>query len=64
MAILDSVERRRHDLSSVFITVDDADTLWYPQLFIFVSFEPRRLTEDGSTVRASFVLPSSHFDEE
>ena len=38
--------------------------LWYPQLFISFSFEPQRLTEDGVTVRASFVLPPSHFDEE
>ena len=40
------------------------DTLWYLQLFSSVSFEPQRLTEDGATVRASFVLPSSHFDDE
>ena len=30
----------------------------------FSSFEPQRLTIDGATVRASSVLPSSHFDEE
>ena len=40
------------------------DTPWHPQLSSAVSFEPQRLTEDGVTVRASFVLPPRHFDEE
>ena len=50
----------QRDLSSVFMTVDVPD----PQLFISFSFEPQRFTEDGVTVRASCVLPPSHFDEE
>ena len=54
-------KRRRHDLSSVFMTVDVPDTPWHPQLSSSVSFEPQRLTEDGATVRASSVPPSSHF---
>ena len=59
------VKRRRHDLSSVFMTVDDPDTPWHPQLFSAVSFEPQRLTEDGATVRTSSVLPSSsHFESQ
>ena len=29
------MKRRRHDLSSVFITVDDPDTPWHPQFFEF-----------------------------
>ena len=27
------VKRRWHDLSSVFMTVDDPDTPWHPQFF-------------------------------
>ena len=55
--VVPSYSLRHCDLSSMFITVDDADTLWYPQLIIFV-FEPRRLTEDdfhGQSILCSSV---------
>ena len=37
------VKRRRHDLSSVFMTVVDPDTPWHPQFFRAVTLESQRI---------------------
>ena len=47
------IYRHQRDLSSVFMTVGDADTPWHPQFFGAVTFESLRLTENGATVDPS-----------
>ena len=47
------VELLQRVLSSVFRTVDDADTPWYPQFFYVVTFESQCSTKDGPTIGPS-----------
>ena len=47
------IYRHQRYLSSVFVTVGDADTPWHPQFFTAVTFESLRLTENGATVDPS-----------
>ena len=40
------MELHQRELSSVFMTVGDADTFWHPQFFSTVTFESQRSTEE------------------
>ena len=58
------VELHERDLSSVFMTVGDADTLWHPQFFSAVTFESQRLTEEERSwsIWQPPVLPLRNFN--